>query len=76
MTNNGMTIIHDTIAIIWQLFTHWRIPGTLVTPAMAFLGFQFVAVVLKFLFRLLHVTEYQTDVKSQPTNTTSLTVRK
>ena len=76
MTSSGFDIVHDVIAMIWRFFTSWYIPGTYVTPAVAVLGFQFVGIVLRFIFRLLKAMQFGTEPKSKPVTSSSLTVRK
>lgn len=55
MTNDALLVLETVFSTIWRLFTSWHIPGTNVTPAVAFAFFLVVAIGLKFIGRLFGV---------------------
>lgn len=49
MTNDALSVVSVLFGSIFQLFTSWYIPGTNVTPAVAFFGILFITLVFRFL---------------------------
>lgn len=55
MTNDALLVLEVLFGTIWRLFTSWHIPGTNVTPAVAFAFFIVAGIGLKFISRLFGV---------------------
>lgn len=55
MTSDAILVLQCLFQTIWKLFTAWRIPGTNVTPAAAFLFFLCAAIGLKFMGRVIGI---------------------
>lgn len=53
MTNDALSVVSVLFGSIFRLFTSWYIPGTNVTPAVAFFGILFISVVFRFLVHVL-----------------------
>lgn len=47
MTNDALSVVSVLFGTIFRLFTSWYIPGTNVTPAVAFFGILFVVIVFR-----------------------------
>lgn len=54
MTNDALLVVKCLFGTIWQLFTSWYIPGTMVTPATAALFFAAAGISLRFVLNLFH----------------------
>lgn len=55
MTDDALSVLNVLFSTIFKLFNSWYIPGTNVTPAVAFFGILFITVlfrVVKNLFGL------------------------
>lgn len=55
MTDDSLLVLRCLFATIYRLFTSWYIPGTNVTPAMAFFGILFLSLVFRFVADFLMV---------------------
>ena len=47
MTDDALLVVQCLFQTIWKLFNSWYIPGTNVTPAVAFFGILFIAIMFK-----------------------------
>lgn len=54
MTNDALLVVKCLFGTIWQLFTSWYIPGTMVTPATAALFFAAAGISLRFVLTLFY----------------------
>lgn len=54
MTNDALLVVKCLFGTIWQLFTSWYIPGTMVTPATAALFFAAAGISMRFVLNLFH----------------------
>lgn len=52
MTSEVLSFLKGVIAVLFSLFTSWRIPGTDVTPGMWILFLLSVVVLFRFLKKL------------------------
>lgn len=55
MTNDALLVLETLFSTIWRLFTSWHIPGTNVTPAVAFAFLIVAGIGLKFIGRLFGI---------------------
>lgn len=53
MTNDALLVLNTLFRSIFSLFTSWYIPGTNVTPAVAFFGILFISILFRVLSRVL-----------------------
>ena len=53
MTDDALLVLQTLFQSIFSLFTSWYIPGTNVTPAVAFFGILFISILFRVLARLL-----------------------
>lgn len=53
MTDDALLVLQTLFQTIFSLFTSWHIPGTNVTPAVAFFGILFIAILFRVLSRVL-----------------------
>lgn len=53
MTDDALLVLKTLFQTIFSLFTSWYIPGTNVTPAVAFFGILFISILFRVLSRLL-----------------------
>lgn len=53
MTDDALLVLKTLFQTIFSLFTSWYIPGTNVTPAVAFFGILFLSILFRVLSRLL-----------------------
>lgn len=60
MTDDALLVLKTLFQSIFLLFTSWYIPGTNVTPAVAFFGILFITIMFRILARLLGLWD---DVK-------------
>ena len=47
MTHDSLLVLQTLFQTIFSLFTSWHIPGTNVTPAVAFFGILFIVIMFK-----------------------------
>lgn len=47
MTDDALSVVSLLFGSVFRLFTSWYIPGTNVTPAVAFFGILFIAIMFK-----------------------------
>lgn len=52
MTSDGISILGIIFTTVWHLFVSWYIPGTGITPAMAFIGIAVCSLSLRFFLSL------------------------
>lgn len=52
MTNDAMSVVSTIFSTVFTLFNSWYIPGTNVTPAVAFFGILFLTVLFRILSRV------------------------
>lgn len=52
MTNDAMSVVSTIFSTVFTLFNSWYIPGTNVTPAVAFFGILFITVLFRILSRI------------------------
>lgn len=50
MTDDALSVVGVLFTTVFRLFTSWYIPGTNVTPAVAFFGILFIGI----LFRIIN----------------------
>lgn len=55
MTNDALLVLQAIFGTVWRLFTSWHIPGTNVTPAVAFTFLIVAGIGLRFISRLFGV---------------------
>lgn len=53
MTDDALLVLKTLFQTIFSLFTSWYIPGTNVTPAVAFFGILFISILFRVFSRLL-----------------------
>lgn len=53
MTNDALSVVSLLFGTIFRLFTSWYIPGTNVTPAVAFFGILFLVIVFRIVNKIL-----------------------
>ena len=53
MTSDALAVVQSLFTNIWTIFNSWYIPGTHVTPAALLFFGLFVALVIRFIRRLL-----------------------
>lgn len=53
MTNDALAVVTTLFSTIWSLFNSWYIPGTNVTPAVAFFGILFITLIFRILGKIL-----------------------
>lgn len=49
MTDDALLVVESLFSTIWRFFNSWYIPGTNVTPAVAFFGILFFVVAWRVL---------------------------
>lgn len=71
MTNSAFSIIQFTFSTIWRLFTSWRIPGTIVTPASLIFFVLSAGLAIKFIVNLMgsHVVDTPNVIETESVNT-------
>lgn len=47
MTDDALSVVSLLFGSVFRLFTSWYIPGTNVTPAVAFFGILFIGIMFK-----------------------------
>ena len=47
MTDDTLSVVSLLFGSVFRLFTSWYIPGTNVTPAVAFFGILFIVIMFK-----------------------------
>ena len=47
MTDDALSVVSLLFSSVFRLFTSWYIPGTNVTPAVAFFGILFIVIMFK-----------------------------
>ena len=47
MTNDALSVVSVIFDTIFRLFSSWYIPGTNVTPAVAFFGILFICIIFR-----------------------------
>ena len=52
MTDDALLVLKTLFQTIFSLFTSWYIPGTNVTPAVAFFGILFISILFRVFSRL------------------------
>ena len=52
MTNDAMSVVSTIFSTVFTLFNSWYIPGTNVTPAVAFFGILFLTILFRVLSRV------------------------
>ena len=52
MTNDALSVVSLLFGTIFRLFTSWYIPGTNVTPAVAFFGILFLVIVFRIVNKI------------------------
>lgn len=57
MTNDALLVVEALFRTIFALFTSWYIPGTNVTPAVAFFGILFVVTFFRVFGKLFGAFE-------------------
>lgn len=52
MTNDALSAVAVMFSSVFTLFNSWYIPGTNVTPAVAFFGILFLTILFRVLSRI------------------------
>jgi len=52
LTSDGIAVLGMIFTTVWRLFVSWYIPGTGITPAMAFIGIAVCSISLRFFLSL------------------------
>ena len=55
MTNDAMSVVSAIFSTVFTLFNSWYIPGTNVTPAVAFFGILFLTILFRVLSRVFGI---------------------
>lgn len=53
MTNDALAVVSALFETVFRLFNSWYIPGTNVTPAVAFFGILFICIIFRILCKVL-----------------------
>lgn len=53
MTNDALSVVSALFTTVFRLFNSWYIPGTNVTPAVAFFGILFISIIFRILRKVL-----------------------
>lgn len=53
MTNDALAVVSALFGTVFRLFNSWYIPGTNVTPAVAFFGILFISIIFRILRKVL-----------------------
>lgn len=57
MTNDALSVVSVIFTTVFRLFNSWYIPGTNVTPAVAFFGILFVVTFFRVFGKLFGLFE-------------------
>lgn len=55
MTRDAISVVSMIFSTVFQLFNSWYIPGTNVTPAVAFFGILFLTILFRVLSRVFGI---------------------
>ena len=55
MTRDAISVVSMIFSTVFQLFNSWYIPGTNVTPAVAFFGILFLTIFFRVLSRVFGI---------------------
>lgn len=53
MTNDALSVVGTLFGTVFTLFNSWYIPGTNVTPAVAFFGILFITLLFRIINHIL-----------------------
>ena len=53
MTNDALSVVGTLFGAVFTLFNSWYIPGTNVTPAVAFFGILFITLLFRIINHIL-----------------------